>query len=176
MCRNFRLQKVLGWDTVLLDKIIRISCGLMPPVEETWDDHPDIYVTGNIYNLLPVSSELKNPVLNVLNWFYKFDNVRIEEGEESLFEQVFISKISDTETADRWKKLINSDITSDHFVYNAEEHGVQGGDLGILIAGLGVSLDELSLLITKELGDSGNAGEILAATDFTIYNISSCSA
>jgi hypothetical protein len=148
MARFIRLSQHVNLDLFLLDRVQMLTCDLVPL------DNP-----LQFYKVMRVAEEFKVSPYRVAAWCSAgIDNVNLGRGPLCQLEELFISRIESGERANRWKQLLNNeerDFNIGPFdVGTIQER--QGGDIKVLLGGLKLKYDELSLIAHYEFDPDGD--------------------
>jgi hypothetical protein len=148
MARFIRLSQHVNIDLFLLDRVQMLTCNDVPL------DNP-----LQFYKVMRVAEEFKVSPYRVAAWCSaRIDNVNLGRGPLCQLEELFISRIESGEQANRWKQLLNNletDFNIGPFdVGEIQER--QGGDIKVLLGGLKLKYDELSLIAHYEFDPSGD--------------------
>lgn len=144
MHRFLRLWRKLAWTMRELDKAIT---GLQPT-----DANNNVNLTEDFLKQLShiqrLRTELKKvPLINMLSWWASIDTANHDDGTKSLYEQLFLNKA----VMNPLDPIFNLNPAGDEL---ADPTKNMGDHIPALLAALGISEADLSLLIEREFTDS----------------------
>ncbi len=169
MARFLRLWRHLKIDMFTLDRLL---CSLS---ESRYEVMPSSL--GEVSIILRIAKDFKTDPLRVVSWYRHIDFINMGRGT-SMLEKLFIDNISNTERAETWRKMINNiEYKTVYFDGGEGAKGgapvaALGGDLPALVAGCGVSWEELSVIIMNVFRGRNDPRSRLSQQKLSVENIS----